>query len=476
MAEFQVAIGLEVHVQLRTRSKMFCACSTAYGAPPNTHVCPVCLGYPGAMPVMNEEAIRFTVLTGLMLGCRISEYSKFDRKSYFYPDMPKNYQISQYDKPLCEGGSVSIAVAGQAKSIGITRIHLEEDVAKNVHFEQVSGVDFNRAGIPLMEIVTEPEMASPAEAFAFLCALKEMLQYGEVSDCNLEEGNIRCDVNSSVRPVGQGALGTKTELKNLNTFRGVQNALTYEIDRQVELLQSGGTVRQETRRWDVDQGITSQMRTKEDAHDYRYFAEPDLMPVVLAAGRIEAWRALLPELPRQRRARFIATYELPGYDAGVLVADKPVADYFEQVVEAGVDAKAASNWVMTEILRRLSETGESIDALRVPPAALAELIKLVAARTINIPTAKELLLEMFEKGGEPSVLVQEKGLRQVSDASAIEELVDRAMAENPRSVEDYRSGKKAAVKFLVGQAMRLSKGKADPRAVNRILEDRLGGT
>ena len=471
--DYEAIIGLEVHVQLRTSSKMFCACSAEYGAPPNTHVCPVCLGYPGAMPVMNREAIRLTVMAGLMLGCRISGYSKFDRKSYFYPDMPKNYQISQYDKPLCEGGDVAIEVDGRARSIGITRIHLEEDVAKNIHFEQVSGVDFNRAGIPLMEIVSEPEMASPEEAFAFLSALKAMLQYGDISDCNLEEGNVRCDVNCSVRPAGQAELGTKTELKNLNTFRGVQNALRYEIERQVGVLQAGGTIRQETRRWDVDRGTTSQMRTKEDAHDYRYFPEPDLMPVVLSAEQIEEWRGLLPELPQQRRHRFVDDYGLPEYDAGVLVADKDVADYFEEVVSLEVEPKAASNWIMTEVLRELSEKGGNLSELRVGPAALAELIKLVAAKTINIPTAKELLTEMFEKGGDPAALVREKGLTQVSDASAIEELVDRAMAENPGSVEDYRNGKTAAAKFLIGQVMRLSKGKADPRVVNEILERKL---
>ena len=461
-------------MQLRTRSKMFCACSTGYGAVPNTHVCPVCLGYPGAMPVMNGEAVRLTVMTGLMLGCRISEYSKFDRKSYFYPDMPKNYQISQYDKPLCEGGSVSVEVDGEPGPVGITRIHLEEDVAKNIHFEHASGIDFNRAGIPLMEIVTEPDIGSPAEAAAFLGALKAMLQYGEISDCDLEKGNIRCDVNISVRPTGQSQLGTKAELKNLNTFRGVQNALAYEIDRQTGIVESGGTIQQEPRRWDADAGTTSSMRTKEDAHDYRYFAEPDLMPVVLSAEQVETWRALLPELPRQRRSRFVQAYGLPEYDAGVLVADKSVADYFEEIVKSGADAKAASNWVMTEVLRRLSETEEGICDLLVTPMAMADLINLVLTQEINIPTAKELLQEMFERGGDPAALVLEKGLTQVSDSSAIEEFVGRAMAENPRSVEDYRNGKTAAVKFLVGQVMRLSKGKADPQAVNRILEERLG--
>jgi len=473
MQEFETVIGLETHVQLKTRSKMFCACSTANGAEPNTRVCPVCLGYPGAMPVMNEEAVRLTVLTGLMLGSRISSYSRFDRKSYFYPDMPKNYQISQYDKPLCEGGAVDFDVGGEIRRIGIRRIHLEEDVAKNTHFKACSGVDFNRAGVPLMEIVTEPGLTSPEEAFEYLLALKRILLYAGVSDCNLEEGNIRCDVNCSVRPRGQSALGTKSEIKNLNTFKGVLNALRYELARQIEVLRSGGEIRQETRRWDVDTGVTSSMRTKEDEHDYRYFPEPDLMPVVLDAGLVEEWRCSLPEAPRKRRLRMVEQYGLPEYDAGVLAADREVADFFEKTAAMTANAKAVSNWIMTEMLRLLGETGRPIAALPLRPQDLAALIELVETGQVNAGTAKEIFAILFEKGGDPATIVKERGLVQVSDEQAIEDFVDRAMAGNPGSVQDYRKGKKAAAKFLVGQVMRLSSGKADPRVVNRILKEKL---
>ncbi|MBN2302158.1 MAG: Asp-tRNA(Asn)/Glu-tRNA(Gln) amidotransferase subunit GatB [Lentisphaerae bacterium] len=473
---FYTAIGLEVHVQLRTRSKMFCGCSTEYGAPPNTHVCPVCLGYPGAMPTMNEEAIRLTVLMGLMIGSRINSYSKFDRKSYFYPDMPKNYQISQYDQPLCIGGSVNINVGGVTKPIRVTRIHLEEDVGKNMHFEQTSGVDFNRAGIPLMEIVTEPDMASPDEAFAFLHAIKQIAMYAGVSDCDLEKGNLRVDVNCSVRMDAEGPLGTKTEIKNMNTFKGVHNALEYEVSRQEEILLSGGIVLQETLRWDADQGTTTGMRSKEDAHDYRYFPEPDLMPICLSGETIDDLRRTLPELPAARRSRLVSQYGLPDYDAGVLVADKAVADYFEAVAELSSNPKAVSNWVMTEMLRMLAESDTTIDNVRIGAHELAELISLVDCGTISSTAAKDVFMEMFQQGGRPADIVESKGLRQVSDVDAIELLVARAMTENPASVADYKAGKKAAAKFLVGQVMRLSKGKADPRMVDRMVESKLSGS
>ena len=467
------SIGLEVHVQLNTRTKMFCGCSTEYGASPNTHVCPVCLGYPGAMPVMNEEAIKLTVMTGLMIGCTISENSKFDRKSYFYPDMPKNYQISQYDKPFCDGGLVDIDVDGQKKAIALTRIHLEEDVGKNMHFQSTSGVDFNRAGVPLMEIVSEPDIGSPEEAMAFLQALKQIIQYAEVSNCNLEEGNMRCDVNCSVRPEGQVELGVKTEIKNMNTFKGVYHALGYEISRQIEVLQSGGNIVQETRRWDVDAGVTESMRLKEDAHDYRYFPEPDLMPVLLSPEIVKEWGSQLPELPRQRCKRMVQDYGIPEYDAGVLAADRSVADYFEASAKCSSNPKAISNWIMTEMLRLLSESEKEIADASVTPEALAEIVELVDAKTINSGTAKEIFVELFEKGGSPRDLVESRGLVQVSDGSEIEKLVEQAMADNPKSVADYKSGKKAAAKFLVGQVMRLSKGKANPQVVAEILGKKL---
>ncbi len=467
-------IGLETHVQLKTRSKMFCGCSTTYGAPPNTQVCPVCLGYPGVLPVMNGEAIRMTVLAGLMIGSRISSYSKFDRKNYFYPDMPKNYQITQFDKPLCLGGAVEIEAGGHVKTVGVTRIHLEEDVAKNMHFSASSGINFNRAGVPLMEIVSEPDMASAEEAFAYLQALKQIMVYAGVSDCNLEQGNLRVDVNCSVRPEGQRELGTKVEIKNLNTFKGVFNAVQHEIDRQVEVVRSGGAIIQETRRWDSESGVTSSMRTKEDAHDYRYFPEPDLMPVVLGDERVAEWARSLPELPRDRRARFVAEYGLPEYDARVLVAEKPVADFFESAARRAPNAKAVSNWMMTEMLRMLAEREMDLSAVRITPGALAGLVKLCEAKAINSNTAKEVFAELFEKGGDPDEIVGRRGLAQVSDSGAIESFADQAIAANPKSVDDFRNGKGAALQFLVGQVMRLSKGKANPQMVGEMLKRKLG--
>lgn len=473
---FLPTIGLEIHVQLKTRSKIFCGCPNEPGGEPNTHVCPVCLGYPGTLPNVNEEAIRLTVRTGLMIGCRINPYSKFDRKNYFYPDMPKNYQISQYDKPLCLGGAVEIEVEGRKKAVGITRIHLEEDVGKSMHFGSSSGVDFNRAGAPLMEIVTEPDIQSPEDAQAFLLALRQILLYGGVSDCNLEQGNLRCDVNCSVRPEGQAELGTKIEIKNMNTFKGVFHALKYELARQEDVLRSGGAIRQETRRWDDEAGGTEAMRSKEYAHDYRYFPEPDLMPVVLSAETIEQWRATLPELPATRRARLASEYGLPEYDAGVLVADKVVADFFEETARASGNPKAASNWVMTDVLRCLGEKQVELKDTKLTAAALAGLIRLVDHKVLNMPTARELFNDLFEKGGDPAGLVKAKGLAQVSDAGALEVFADEAIAENPGPVADYKAGKKPALQFLVGQIMKKSRGKANPRMVQELLQRKLGGS
>ena len=474
-SKYEARVGLEVHVQLRTRSKIFCACPNVYGSDPNTDVCPVCLGYPGALPVLNREAVRLTAKTGMMLGCEVSRYSKWDRKNYYYPDMSKTYQISQYDRPLCLGGALEILVDDAPRVIGITRIHLEEDVGKNTHFAGASGVDFNRAGTPLMELVTEPDMTSADEAMAFLTALKQMLAYGGVSDCNLEQGNIRCDINCSVRPAGQAELGVKTEIKNMNTFKGVHRALSYEIQRQKRELTRGGTIVQETRRWDDAAGVTRSMRSKEYAHDYRYFPEPDLVPVALREDELEAWRAELPELPRERRARFTSRYGLPAHDAGVLTAEKDVADYYEAVAACTGNYKAASNWVMTEMLRALAEAGQAIGETRVRPEALAGLIGLVDAGKVNLPGAKQVFQAMFEAGGDPAALVEALGLAQVSDAGALESLVEQAMAEHPASVEAYRGGKAAALQHLMGQVMRLSRGKADPRAVNAMLRETLGG-
>ncbi|MEI6971305.1 MAG: Asp-tRNA(Asn)/Glu-tRNA(Gln) amidotransferase subunit GatB [bacterium] len=472
--KYAVAIGLEVHVQLKTKSKMFCGCETSFGDVPNTHVCPVCLGYPGAMPVMNGEAIRYTVMAGLMIGSKISGYSKFDRKSYFYPDMPKNYQITQYDKPLCIGGAVEIDAANGRRAIHITRIHLEEDVAKNMHFANSSGIDFNRAGIPLMEIVTEPEIESPDEAMKFLLELKRIMEYAGVSNCNLEEGNVRCDVNCSIRPAGSDVLGTKAELKNLNTFKGVYHALEYEIHRQVELVDHGGRILQETRRWDPDTGVTHSMRSKEEAHDYRYFPEPDLLPVILPPDVVAEWKSRLPELPHQRIERFISQYGLPPYDAGVLAADKGVADYFESAARHCSSFKGLSNWIMTEVLRHLSETGKQIGDICVPPPALAELVGMVDAGAVNNTVAKEVLNAMFEDGGSPADIVRAKGLSQVSDEDSLSELVESAIAANAKSVEAYRGGKAAALQSLVGHVMKASRGKANAAKVQDILRRKLG--
>lgn len=467
-------IGLEVHVQLRTKSKMFCGCPNDFGGEPNTHVCPVCLGYPGALPVINAEAVRLTVRTGLLLGCDIQRFSKFDRKNYFYPDQAKNYQISQYDQPLCLGGGLEIEVGGVKKFIRLTRIHLEEDVAKNTHFAGDSGIDFNRGGTPLMEIVTEPDLSTPDETMAFVLALKQVLQYGEVSDCNLEQGNIRCDVNSSVRPEGQAKLGVKVELKNMNTFKGVHRALKAELARQIRELERGGTLVQETRRWNDEAGVTESMRTKEYAHDYRYFPEPDLLPVRLDAATVEQWRQELPELPARRRVRLVEQYGLPDYDAGVLVADKLVADYFEKTAGLCGNAKAASNWIMTEILRLLSEREQEISALKVTPAALADLIKLVDQKAINMPAAKIVFGVLCESGGDAAAIVKERGLAQVSDSGAMEGFVEQAIAANPKSVADYKAGKQPAFEFLIGQVMRFSKGKANPQVARELLLKKLG--
>jgi aspartyl-tRNA(Asn)/glutamyl-tRNA(Gln) amidotransferase subunit B len=471
--KYEAVIGLEVHVQLRTESKMFCSCRAGFGDPPNTNVCPVCLGYPGAMPVMNEKAIRHTVTAGLMLGSEISSYSRFDRKSYFYPDMPKNYQISQYDMPLCIGGSLDIEVDGVTKTVNIARIHLEEDVAKNTHLAGSSGIDFNRAGTPLMEVVTEPIMVSPEEAFAFLLSLKRVLQYTGVSECNLERGNMRCDVNCSVRPAGESKLGTKTEIKNMNTFKGIYNALKYEIGRQVQVLDEGGTIEQETRRWDVDTGITLPMRSKEEAHDYRYFPEPDLMPVALGPSTIDQWRRNLPELPRQRRMRFAERYGLSEYDAKVLCDDKAVADYYEKAAEYTASYKSLANWIMTEILRELAESGKEIGQLLVPPESLARLVEQVEKGVINSISAKKVLTVILANGGDAESIVKEKGLAQVSDTDSLEDFADRAIAENAKSASDYRAGKKAALQFLMGQVMKMSKGKANPPVVLDILRRKL---
>ena len=475
MTPYLITIGLETHVQLKTATKMFCGCSLAFGEEPNTTVCPVCMGYPGALPVMNREAVRLTVLSGLMLGCTISRHSTFDRKNYFYPDMSKDYQISQNTHPLCLGGGVTIETPAGPKRIRINHIHLEEDAAKINHYARFSGVDFNRCGTPLMEIVSEPDLSSPDEAMAYLQSLKQSLVYAGVSDCNLEEGNMRSDVNISVRPAGQEQLGTKVEIKNMNTFKGIYAALEYEIARQLAVVKGGGTLVQETRRWEPELGETQSMRSKENAHDYRYFPEPDLVPVELPVALVESWRAQLPEAPAARRERMMAEYGIPAYDAGVLADAKENADFFEAAARACKPGlgKTVSNWFMTEVMRLLSETGTGVGACALTPAALAELVALVDDGVINGPTAKELLPEVFAQGGSPRSIVNERGLAQVSDVSALEAFIAQALADNPKSAEDFRAGKKAAAGFIVGQVMKLSKGKADPKQVGRLVAERL---
>ena len=474
--EFENTIGLETHVQLKTRTKMFCSCLLKTGCEPNTNVCPVCLGYPGALPVMNREAVKLTVMSGLMLGCEINRHATFDRKNYFYPDMAKDYQISENGNPLCIGGGVEIALAdGTKKFIRINHIHLEEDAAKINHYAAHSGVDFNRGGTPLMEIVSEPDISSADEAIAYLTALKEMLVYAGVSDCNLEEGNMRSDVNISIRPVGETKLGTKVEIKNMNTFKGIHAALEYEARRQRECMAHSIPIVQETRRWDGEGMETASMRSKENAHDYRYFPEPDLVPVALSEEQIAEWKALLPEKPELRRARMVEEYGIAEYDAEVLSQQKANADYFEAAAK-GLDKKTAKqlcNLYMSDVMALMNATGKSIGECAMTPDALRSLVEMSAKGTINGPTLKELLPEIFEKGGDPAAIVKERGLGAVSDAGALEAFVDQAIAANPNVVADYKAGKKAAAGFFVGQVMKLSKGKADPKMVGPMVAKKL---
>ncbi len=477
--EYEAVIGLEVHIEIGTRTKMFCGCPNQFGQPPNTLVCPVCLGYPGVLPVPNREAVNKTIVAGLMCNCRIAAYSKFDRKNYFYPDMPKNYQISQYDLPICTGGEIPISGRGLSGSelpqrgIRLTRIHLEEDVAKSVHLGEVSGIDFNRAGVPLMEIVSEPDMHTADEAYAYLTALKQVMQYAEISDCDMEKGQLRCDVNVSVRPRGSTDLGEKIEVKNLNSFRAVHRALEYEIDRQMEALDYGDRLQQETRRWDDGNGRTVVMRTKESAHDYRYFPEPDLMPLEIGRDWVDALRARLPEAPWVRRARFIEAYGLTPYAAQVMTLQKGLADYFEAAAHGCSNPRSAANWIQTELLGALSEAGTAVGDSPVSPKALAELVALIDGGTISGKIAKDVFAEMFRTGESPQQIVQSRGLEQVTDTEAIEALVNRVISENPGPVDEYRGGKGKALQFLVGQVMRHSRGKANPRMVVAALRSRL---
>jgi len=476
-------IGLEVHVQLKTRSKMFCASPVEFGAKPNTHTCPVCLGLPGALPVMNLEALRLTVLTGLMLGCDIAPVCKFDRKNYFYPDMPKNYQISQYDLPLCTNGAVPLhdlaypkdaqkTIVTPEKEVDLVRIHLEEDVAKSFHFENSTGIDFNRAGIPLMEIVTQPEINSPEEAFAFLTSLKQILIYGAVSDADMEKGQLRCDCNISVRPQLQTELGAKIEIKNLNSISGVRRALTYEIRRQVAALEKGETIQQETRGWNDAAGETFLMRTKEFAHDYRYFPDPDLVPVKTEVLLVEV-RQRVPELPKAKRARFVQQYQVSPYDAAVLANDLDMARYFETAAKGAKKPKNVANWILNDLQNALSVAGKPISDCPISPEALDELVNLIDSGKISGKQGKEVFAEMFASGKTATAIVKERGIEQLSDLSAIEKLCDEVIAANPKPVADFKTGNVASLNFLKGQVIKLSKGKANPQLAGEILEKKL---
>ena len=466
MNEYETVIGLEVHVELATKTKIFCGCPTAFGAKSNVHTCPVCTGMPGALPVLNKKAVEYAAAVGIAAGCEITEYSKFDRKNYFYPDMPVNYQISQFERPLCEHGHLDIDVGGKTRRIGITRIHMETDAGKNIHsaVEDRSFVDLNRAGVPLIEIVSEPDMRSAEEAVAYLKALHAIVVHLGISDGNMEEGSFRCDANVSIRPRGASALGTRTELKNLNSFRHVQRAIEFEISRQEDVLEDGERVVQETRLYDSVKGVTSSMRDKEEAHDYRYFPDPDLMPVHIEPERLEAWKASLPELPAARRARFMREWKLAEQDAETLVADRALADFFEAAVA-----------VYREPAPRGPSQGKEPAGAAFRPEALAELARIVDEGVISAKIANDIFSDLFASGVMPEAYVRERGLVQVSDTAAIEAAVEAALAENPAEVEAYRGGKTKLAAFFVGQVMRRMKGKANPALVNEALRRRLDG-
>jgi aspartyl-tRNA(Asn)/glutamyl-tRNA(Gln) amidotransferase subunit B len=485
MAQFEAIIGLEVHAQLLTRSKLFCACSTEFGRPPNSQTCPVCLGMPGSLPVLNQKAVELAIRAGLALNCRIRPENRFARKNYFYPDLPKGYQISQYEAPICEHGWVEVGGNGEspgiAKRIRIRRAHLEEDAGKNVHDLQPSPsrsgslVDLNRAGTPLLEIVTEPDMRSADEVVAYLKFLRDILVYLDVCDGNMEQGSLRCEPNVSLRPSGAQALGTKVELKNINSFRFVKDAIEYEIARQSKALSEGGTIQQETRLWDVENSRTVTMRSKEEAHDYRYFPEPDLVPLAIGEEWIEKVRATLPELPSTRQKRFVTEYGVPHYDAGVLTSSRSLADYFEACVKLFPQAKTVSNWVMGELLRELNTSGTPVTESPVSPERLVALLKLVDQGTVSLKVAREIFPELYASGKSPEQIVKEKGLTQVSDAGALEKMIDEVIAKNPAQVAQYRGGKETVLGFFVGQVMKASGGKANPGKVNELLKRKLAG-
>jgi len=474
---YEPVVGLEVHAELATESKVFCGCATGFGAPPNSRTCPVCLGLPGVLPVLNEKAVDYALRVALALECEILSPCIFERKNYYYPDLPKNYQISQKRRPLGRSGRLEIAVNGASKWIGIDDVHLEEDTGKLLHPEgagdDYSLVDYNRSGMPLLEIVGAPDLRSPDEVSAYMTGIRELLLYLGVSECRMEEGQLRFEANISLRPAGAQEYGTRVELKNLNSFRSVLRCLEYEIERQEQVLRGGGRVEQETRLWDEAAGVSEAMRSKEEAQDYRYFPEPDLVPLVIDAEWLERVRAELPELPRARRRRFVEQLGLSGYDAGILSAEPELADYFEAVLAAGVEAKTAANWVSGEFLRHVNERGIGVGAASVTPERLAELVHLVERGAVTANAAKEVLAEMFESGRAAQKIIEERGLAQMQDEGELEAIVERAIAENPDGVADFQAGRKQALGFLVGQVMKATRGRANPQAVNELLRKHL---
>ena len=477
--KYEAVIGLEVHTELQTKTKIFCSCRTSFGADPNTNVCPVCLGLPGVLPVLNKKVLEYAVRAGLALNCEISRFSKFDRKNYYYPDLPKNFQTSQFDLPICEHGYLDVEVEGEKRRIRITRAHMEEDAGKLVHHgtsitdSDYSLVDYNRTGTPLLEIVSEPDMRSAKEAVAYMEKMRAILQYVGISDCRMEEGSLRCDANVSVRPVGQKELGTKTEIKNINSFKGVERAIEYEAMRQAELLEDGGKVVQETRTWDEKEGVTKSMRTKEEANDYRYFPEPDLVPFTVSDEYIENIRKSLPELPDARKERYMKEFGLSSEDAVFMTNDKDTADYFEAAVAADADPKAAVNWLMGEFASQLSTEGIEIAKAPVSAENLAGLLKLISKGTISGKIAKKVFATMWKEGGKAEDIVKAQGLVQISDTAELSKLVDDVVGKNPKAVEDFKAGKKKAVGALVGQIMKATKGKANPRVINELLNKKL---
>ncbi|MBR1581194.1 MAG: Asp-tRNA(Asn)/Glu-tRNA(Gln) amidotransferase subunit GatB [Selenomonadaceae bacterium] len=477
--DYEAVIGLEIHSELKTATKIFCGCATTFGADQNTHVCPVCLGLPGVLPTINRKVVEFAIKAGLATNCTINQYSKFDRKNYYYPDLPKNWQTSQYELPIAEHGYVDIDVDGEKKRVRLTRIHMEEDAGKLVHSgttikdSATSNVDYNRTGVPLIEIVSEPDMRSAAEARAYMEKIKSILEYIDVSNCRMEEGNLRADINVSLRPVGSTKLGTRTEMKNINSFKALEDAINYEIERQAEVLDDGGKIVQETRTWNPERGITQSMRSKEEAHDYRYMPEPDLPPIITTAEEIEEFRRSLPELPDARRQRLMNSFGLSDYDAGIITSSRAMAEYFDEVVREGADAKIAANWIMGDLSKNLNTDGLTIEQSPVDAKRLAQMIALIDKGTISGKIAKTVFAEMWKSPDAPDKIVADKGLVQITDTSAIEGVVDEVIAANPKAVGEYKAGKKKALGALVGQIMKATKGKANPQLVNQLLAQKL---